>query len=136
MCDAVVPSVMLDIQYRMHPTISRFPSHEFYDRAVRDGTVDAHGVVSPALLPPRSSLIPQLDYQDGNGGDKPSVVFLDHVGSESMKDRSRVNWSEASIVCSLVEDLLLKNPVSSFYLASMAIHHRCLPRDQTQETGS
>ena len=44
---------------------------------------------------------------------RPSVVFLDHVGSESKKDRSRVNWNEAHIVCSLVEDLLLRNPVST-----------------------
>lgn len=108
---------MLDVQYRMHPTISQFPSHEFYDKAVRDGTVNARGIVSPWLEPPLSSFIPQLEPSDRQGldsaeGNKPSVVFLDHVGNESVKDRSRVNWSEANIVCSLVEDLLLRNPVS------------------------
>ncbi|KAI0728353.1 P-loop containing nucleoside triphosphate hydrolase protein [Irpex lacteus] len=110
-----LPSIMLDVQYRMHPTISQFPSHEFYDKAVRDGTVNARGIVSPWLEPPLSSFIPQLEPSDGQGldsaeGNKPSVVFLDHVGNESVKDRSRVNWSEANIVCSLVEDLLLRNP--------------------------
>ncbi|KAI0087655.1 P-loop containing nucleoside triphosphate hydrolase protein [Irpex rosettiformis] len=109
----IVPSIMLDVQYRMHPTISRFPSHEFYDKAVRDGTVDARGVVSPTLAPPLSSFIPELEFDEDmedNGRSKPSVVFLDHVGNESIKDRSRVNLNEANIVCSLVEDLLLRNP--------------------------
>lgn len=44
-------------------------------------------------------------------GHQMSVVFLDHGGSETAKDRSRVNWNEAHIVCSIVEDLLLKNEV-------------------------
>lgn len=130
---------MLDIQYRMHPTISRFPSREFYDRALRDGTVDSRGNVIPGLVPPESMVFPQLASATGAGSvlanvgsigtdlsamgtsgpdGRPSVVFLDHVGSESVKDRSRVNWNEAYIVCSLVEDLLLRNPVRDFhYLA-------------------
>jgi superfamily I DNA and/or RNA helicase len=129
----VLPSIMLDIQYRMHPTISQFPSHEFYDQALRDGTVDARGNVIPGLVPPESIVYPELACATGArsalanvGTDlstmgtsdpdkRPSVVFLDHVGSESLKDRSRVNWNEAYIVCSLVEDLLLRNPVSSFH---------------------
>ena len=124
---------MLDVQYRMHPTISQFPSHEFYDRALRDGTVDARGNVVPGLVPPESYVFPELASATkaatalaniGNLGidlselgpvdpdKRPSVVFLDHVNSESIKDRSRVNYREADIVCSLVEDLLLRNPVS------------------------
>lgn len=114
---------MLDTQYRMHPTISRFPSHEFYDRALLDGTVDASGNVVPGLIPPQSLIFPELqamlnvntDLENmgaGEGEDRrPSVVFLDHVGNESAKDRSKVNWNEAHIVCSLIEDLLLRNPV-------------------------
>jgi len=37
------------------------------------------------------------------------MIFLNHGGSESMKDRSKINWNEAYIVCSIVEDLLLNN---------------------------
>lgn len=99
---------MLDIQYRMHPTISQFPSKEFYSCSLKDGTVDADGNVPPRLFPPESTVFPVgIDAPK-----RPSVVFLDHVGAESMKDRSRVNWNEAHIVCSLVEDLLLNNEVS------------------------
>ena len=28
---------MLDIQYRMHPAISEFPSEKFYDRLLKNG---------------------------------------------------------------------------------------------------
>lgn len=104
---------MLDIQYRMHPAISRFPSDEFYNQTVRDGTVNNLGQIASHLHPPQSAIFPELtELIETHGADhKPSVVFLDHVGSESKKDRSRVNWNEAHIICSLVEDLLLRNPV-------------------------
>ncbi|KAI0687606.1 P-loop containing nucleoside triphosphate hydrolase protein [Cytidiella melzeri] len=108
--ESFLPSIMLDIQYRMHPKISRFPSHEFYGKSVRDGTIDALGVISPALMPPHSVFMSDEMNAQGETVSRPSVVFLDHVGNESMKDRSRVNWNEANIVCSLVEDLLLRNP--------------------------
>ncbi|KAF8480701.1 P-loop containing nucleoside triphosphate hydrolase protein, partial [Gautieria morchelliformis] len=98
-----VPSIMLDLQYRMHPSLARFPSSEFYNYALYDGTVDLHGGVPPALLPPRSSHL----AMDGVG---PSVIFLDHAGGEEMKDRSRVNRNEARIVCAIIEDLLMHNP--------------------------
>lgn len=115
---------MLDVQYRMHPAISHFPSHEFYDRSLRDGTVDADGNVLAGLFPPESRVFPELALASTSQSElantvsgahvdgvcRPSVVFLDHVGSESVKDRSRVNYPEARIVCSLVEDLLLRNP--------------------------
>lgn len=104
----VVPSIMLDIQYRMHPAISRFPSSEFYNFCLHDGTVDAVGNVPSRLLPPASQHL----KADANTGNRPSVIFLDHAGSESMKARSRVNVNEAQIVASVVEDLLLHNPVS------------------------
>jgi len=110
----VVPSIMLDVQYRMHPSISRFPSLEFYDFALQDGTVDSSGNIHPMLLPPLSSHLEQNILT----GHRPSVVFIDHGGAETLKDRSRVNWNEAHIVCSIVEDLLLQNEVSTAWLAS------------------
>ncbi|KAJ8521488.1 hypothetical protein ONZ45_g1808 [Pleurotus djamor] len=103
--EGVVPSVMLDTQYRMHPGISSFPSAEFYNRLLRDGTVDDVGNVHSRLHPPTSQhMLPR------NTGHRPPVIFIDHAGSESTKDRSRVNIDEAHIVCSIVEDLLLNNP--------------------------
>lgn len=98
---------MLDIQYRMHPDISKFPSAEFYNFSLSDGTIDSAGKVVPFLDPPISSHL----RTNPTTGRRPSLIFLDHAGSESIKDRSKVNWNEAHIVCSVVEDLLLHNKV-------------------------
>jgi len=97
---------MLDIQYRMHPDISHFPAKEFYNLALRDGTVDEVGNALPGLEPPNSRHLAIRDNE------RPSVIFLDHTGNESFKGRSRVNITEAHLVASVVEDLLLTNKVS------------------------
>ncbi|KAJ4481077.1 P-loop containing nucleoside triphosphate hydrolase protein [Lentinula aciculospora] len=121
--EGVVPSIMLNIQYRMHPAISHFPSLEFYNSSLLDGTADTSGYVLPRLMPPSLSpaLLPPgvlasaLDsrelLEDGEvrTSARPPVIFLDHSGNESMKSKSRVNWHEAHIVASVVEDLLLNN---------------------------
>ena len=107
---------MLDIQYRMHPDISRFPSAEFYNFSLSDGTVDSVGNVAPFLAPPISSHL----TTNSATGNRPSLIFLDHAGSESFKDRSRVNWNEAHIVCSIVEDLLLHNEVRTLHVWRVA----------------
>ena len=98
---------MLDMQYRMHPEISRFPSSEFYARSLKDGTVDSGGNVLAQLHPPVSEhlVINTLT------GDRPSVVFLDHDGLEATKDRSRINVTDAAVVCAVLEDLLCRNEV-------------------------
>lgn len=90
----------------MHPDISHFPSHEFYNLALQDGTVDELGNALPGLEPPISTHL-NVD----NKIMRPSVVFVDHSGNESMKGRSRVNVTEAHLVASVVEDLLLVNTV-------------------------
>ncbi|EAU90702.2 DNA helicase [Coprinopsis cinerea okayama7 len=125
--EGVVPSVMLDTQYRMHPNISYFPSNEFYLGTVRDGTVDEQGRVSKHLSPPMSQYL-DLDlslerlspfqsgcqYKEGQGADeskpRPSVIFLHHSGEETMKDKSRINRTEARIIADVVMDLLRSNP--------------------------
>lgn len=103
-----VPTVMLDRQYRMHPSISKFPSKEFYNTRLLDGTVDRDGHISATLLPPKSTHL----TKDAVTGHFPSAIFLDHGGLESRRNRSLVNHNEGAIVCSIVEDLLLNNPVS------------------------
>ncbi|KAH9960270.1 AAA domain-containing protein [Russula dissimulans] len=103
--EGVVPSIMLDMQYRMHPEISRFPSSEFYARSLKDGTVDSGGNVHAWLQPPVSEHL----VVNSLTGDRPSVVFLDHDGLEAAKDRSRINVTDAAIVCAVLEDLLRQN---------------------------
>ena len=103
---------MLDVQYRMHPAISRFPAREFYNSALIDGTEDLLGNIAPGLEPPKSKHL----INDSVTGHRPSVVFIDHTGNESFKTRSRLNVMEGHIVASVVEDLLLNNNVSNLLL--------------------
>ncbi|KAG1852645.1 P-loop containing nucleoside triphosphate hydrolase protein [Suillus tomentosus] len=106
---------------------------EFYDFALQDGTVDSAGNIHPMLLPPLSSHL----EQDVLTGHRPSVVFIDHGGAETSKDRSTVNWNEAHIVCSIVEDLLLQNEnllganigVIAPYAAQISLLNRLLNTD-------
>ncbi|KAH6904509.1 P-loop containing nucleoside triphosphate hydrolase protein [Coprinopsis sp. MPI-PUGE-AT-0042] len=178
--EGVVPSVMLDIQYRMHPEISKFPSDEFYFGSLRDGTVDEEGRVSDKLKPVRSkyldlNLAKLQDYTDkvmatgasdgvsveasatvpaeivgapsGNQEalsepnlvPRPTVVFLDHAGDETMKDKSRINRTEGHIITSVVVDLLLSNPTLSGkdigiiapYVAQISLLTRLFTTDPT-----
>ncbi|KAF8885662.1 P-loop containing nucleoside triphosphate hydrolase protein, partial [Infundibulicybe gibba] len=96
MHEGVVPSIMLDVQYRMHPLIARFPAREFYGFKLRDGIVGTNG----KLRPPTSQYLPP----------GASVGFLNHGGAEEMRERSRANVHEATLVADVVADLLARNP--------------------------
>jgi superfamily I DNA and/or RNA helicase len=102
-----VPSIMLDVQYRMHPTISRFPSEEFYNFDLLDGTTDGAGSVSRHCKPPNSSLL----VPDVVDGERPGVLFLHHELPECGRNRSRANDGESLLAVGIIEDLLMQNPV-------------------------
>ncbi|KAG9019438.1 hypothetical protein FRB90_002261 [Tulasnella sp. 427] len=107
-----VPTVMLDQQYRMHPDISAFPAKEFYDGTLRDGVVDSKGQVDGRLGPPKSKHLEAVALSDPGTESLlvPSTVFVHHSGGENKRDKSRINETEAKIVCELIEDLLAQNP--------------------------
>ncbi|KAL0580423.1 hypothetical protein V5O48_001576 [Marasmius crinis-equi] len=147
--ERVVPSIMLNVQYRMHPAISCFPSNEFYNTFLQDGTIDRSGYIEPRLLPPNVSpaLLPpsilSIAEKDGTTStNRPPVIFLDHTGAESKKAKSRVNHNEAHIVAAVIEDLLLNNDdltgkdigVIAPYVAQISLLTRLLNTDpQYQE---
>ncbi|ORY32931.1 P-loop containing nucleoside triphosphate hydrolase protein [Naematelia encephala] len=96
-----VPSIMLDTQYRMHPTISSFPSAAFYNSDLKDGTLDSvTGEVKAGWEPPMS-----IALNEGK-----SVGFVDHDYPESKVGRSLANEGDVRLVMEIVEDLLSKNP--------------------------
>lgn len=103
-----IPSVMLNTQYRMHPSISAFPSKEFYDAALKDGTVSAEGTVEATFEPPKSR---HLSRRKSKLTEQVSpVLFIHHEHWEEAKDRSRVNIHDQRIVIAILEDLFLSNP--------------------------
>jgi superfamily I DNA and/or RNA helicase len=102
------PSTMLNIQYRMHPIISDFPRREFYDAALKDGTVLPSGSILSELSPPKSR---HLSARKRNLTDQIApLLFIHHDNREEARDRSKVNFEEMNIVIAILEDLLLSNP--------------------------
>ncbi|GMK53615.1 hypothetical protein CspeluHIS016_0102010 [Cutaneotrichosporon spelunceum] len=100
-----IPSIMLDTQYRMHPSISAFSAGAFYDGALRDGTRLSDGCVRPGLEPPATAfLLPN------ERGETMNMTFLNHDFPESPQNRSIANHHEAGRICDIVADLLHNNP--------------------------
>ncbi|CAH2355306.1 helicase Sen1p [[Candida] railenensis] len=91
---------LLDVQYRMHPDISLFPSREFYGGKLHDG---------PAMDVKNSrewhKVFPLSPYR-----------FFDVVGrhQQNSQSKSLFNQSEAQIVLEMVEKLMQMLPQKSF----------------------
>ncbi|TIA77765.1 hypothetical protein E3P98_04091 [Wallemia ichthyophaga] len=103
-----VPSVMLDVQYRMHPDLSSIPNTIFYDSQLVDGcmrrSVDASnggssGHLLPAYTPPRSAYL-----RDGA-----ALAFVNHEHTETRDGESTLNEGEAGVIMGLVTDLFKQN---------------------------
>ncbi|WVO18331.1 hypothetical protein L204_106046 [Cryptococcus depauperatus] len=105
-----VPSIMLDTQYRMHPTLSAFPSKTFYSGLLKDGTPSSH-----RLAPQTSFLLPEDPIPDPITGElrktegRENVTFWSHSHPESPMLKSLANHRDAEIAIDIVADLLYKN---------------------------
>lgn len=86
-----VTPVMLDVQYRMHPTIAEFPSHVYYSSRLRTGVSEAD---RPAPL----------------GFDWPQfsrpVAFVQVEGREEHEGTSCKNVVEATAILNLLRNIL------------------------------
>jgi len=85
---------LLNVQYRMHPEISKFPSKEFYHSKLLDGPNMAEKNAKP--------------WNSLYG----AYRFFDVKGTEEQNEatKSVFNYTEASLVLELIEDLLGRFP--------------------------
>ena len=93
--------VMLDVQYRMNDEIAEFPNEEFYDGKLKaDESVKKHNLLD---------ILPESKFV--NEDIKP-FLFIDTVGSETFKERTRrgstskENAGEAKLVEEIAQRLL------------------------------
>lgn len=95
-----LPVRMLNVQYRMHPSIASFPSGQFYDGKLNNGVSDDERTA------PRG-----FNWPNRN---KP-VAFLKmpDFAQENSKASSKLNDFEARQVCEVVRDLLKAGDVSN-----------------------
>ncbi|RKP25022.1 AAA domain-containing protein [Syncephalis pseudoplumigaleata] len=101
-----VPSVMLEIQYRMHPGICAIPSEMFYDGRLRNG-ISAEDRPVP-ILP----AFPDLPGSGMADAVLPPVVLVDLKRSTEKRasSKSLKNESEIRLVIQLLQDLFEHNP--------------------------
>jgi superfamily I DNA and/or RNA helicase len=104
----VLPMIMLDTQYRMHPEISAFPIEKFYNNSLKNGTVLPDGTVRRGLEAPDSAFLTTT-----RNGTPHHMSFIDHSDPEMPHMGSIQNLGEADIVSSIVLDILINNPVSN-----------------------
>jgi len=91
---------LLDVQYRMHPDISRFPSSEFYFSRLHDGD----GMAAKTSRPWHKDF-PLSPY-----------MFFDIVGKHQQNELSRslFNYAEAQVALELVDKLIQILPLTEF----------------------
>ncbi|KAJ8606493.1 hypothetical protein CTAYLR_005878 [Chrysophaeum taylorii] len=96
-------STFLNIQHRMHPEISLWPNHRFYDGCLVDGPCTLEKTTKTSVSSPSSSSSSSSKQQQ-----QQPFVFL-HVaqGSETRDEKSlsRQNRSEAAVVAALVKKI-------------------------------
>lgn len=127
-----VPSTMLNVQHRMHPSLSLFPNHAFYDAALCDGE-DTH-----ALAPLVSAFLPSGQSSESSENESTRhLSFVAHSGREKKMDNSLSNWAEARLVCKIIVDLLARNPelkgsdigIVTPYIAQVMLLERLIKRE-------
>ncbi|CUM48614.1 uncharacterized protein AC631_04849 [Debaryomyces fabryi] len=91
---------LLDVQYRMHPEISKFPSSEFYFSRLHDGD----GMAAKNSRPWHQDY-PLSPY-----------MFFDIVGKHQQNELSRslFNYAEAQVALELVDKLIEILPLTEF----------------------
>lgn len=94
-----VPSIMLDCQHRMHPSLSAFASQMFYDAKLCDGEtmVNIESLSSSYRAAP-------------SGADQHYLAFVNHSFRESSEGKSIENLGEAMVCSRIIADLLARNP--------------------------
>ncbi|GIM05113.1 hypothetical protein Vretimale_9531, partial [Volvox reticuliferus] len=92
--EAGVPASMLQVQYRMHPALSAFPSARFYGRRLMDGVEAAMRLPPPLPLPAADVAGP--------------IMFVDVAGGreEVSQGGSKSNRAEALVVVGMVRHML------------------------------
>ncbi|TIB78467.1 P-loop containing nucleoside triphosphate hydrolase protein [Wallemia mellicola] len=94
-----VPSVMLDVQYRMHPDLSEIPNNIFYNSQLIDGCRSSNGTLLSGYTPPHSS----FTRKDS------ALAFVNHDHSETKDGESTMNEGEAQVIMTIIADLFEKN---------------------------
>ncbi len=97
-CGSEIPKIMLDTQYRMHPSICEFSSNQFYGGNLLTGIERAHRPLSPSMFP--------WPIDVTNKQDRARTIFIECAEKEDkLAQKSKSNEGQARLchrVCSLL----------------------------------
>ncbi|XP_026399274.1 uncharacterized ATP-dependent helicase C29A10.10c-like [Papaver somniferum] len=83
---------LLDVQYRMHPSISLFPNAEFYDKKISDASSVQERSYTKDLL-------------QGNMYGSYSFIDISYGGEEFDNKHSRKNMTEVAVINEIIKNL-------------------------------
>ncbi|KAL6698126.1 P-loop containing nucleoside triphosphate hydrolase protein [Trichoderma pleuroticola] len=99
--------VMLDTQYRMHPSICSFISKEFYEAKLLSGLRDQDRPMPPSSFPwPTSPATSSSTYT-------PRMIFVECSGREDLGHKSKSNKEQADLCLSICKLLRTAKAASS-----------------------
>ncbi|WFD31541.1 hypothetical protein MSPP1_002579 [Malassezia sp. CBS 17886] len=103
-----VPSMMLDTQFRMHPTLAHFPNHAFYESALADAPGTAELVPYESAFAARDARGCALPLTMVTHAPVPASTASHGPGAAS-QGVSPYNAPQADLVLELLCDLLKRN---------------------------
>ena len=102
-----VPSYMLNIQYRMHPLIAKFPNERFYDTSIIDGVTEEERTFVDFSFPDPIGKKPTFFFDiksseevGGNG-----ITVINRYERDLIKDllsffyETRISYKQIGIIC-------------------------------------
>lgn len=121
--------IMLDTQYRMHKSICKFSSQEFYDAKLHTGILDSARPLPISLFPWPLALTAtgRETSIKTQAQDQARMIFIECSASEDFKGKSKSNEGQ-SIICHETCKLLCTPP------SSISSHTQTPPPPPIQQT--
>jgi regulator of nonsense transcripts 1 len=112
--------IMLDTQYRMHPSICSFISKEFYDGKLLSGLEDKDRPMPPSSFPWPASLATNVSSSVSRTSVS-RMIFVECSGREDLGQKSKSNKEQADLCLSICK-LLRTAPAASTSSAETGIN--------------
>lgn len=124
--------IMLDTQYRMHPSICDFISKEFYEDKLLSGLKDSDRPLPPSSFPWPDSL---ATNSQSTSSSVSRMIFVECSGREDLGHKSKSNKEQADLCLSICK-LLRSAPAATASSAKTSVNGALPTGDNVDNTTS